>query len=520
MNDAAIEFVDLAPHLRRIDPAYLEPAHAGPAAEARIHALAWTAADARLYVVVANAFVFWSDNGGRYWHEVPEVNRRAGALALHGEQHIDAIVDTPRGTVLLLGRDRYDGPERGVVWRRPAGAGTFTRTVATDPPWGTTKGGNATAGWFGTPPREMVALSVYVSPAHFWFSLDDGVTWRRQELGDVFAHHVHEVLLHRSATLGRASRLWVTGGDDPSGTGSGVTTFESLDADGTLAGFRYVLRERPGYRLVGLAGDGKHVYVGNESLSGGVLRVLDNAQSIELADFEYALGKARHDYHQFRSLVATPDGLLAAASDSYAFVSDTIRADSGGYLYLSNDGGASCRELSLGMKWITGLVYDGSSFWVAGGMNREYGPDPTALRLTLLRVPKPAPFTDLSSAYCAKPVVMDSSAFYEMAGYADHPHPALAPGERTFRVDMAPYASISVVADTRGPAELVVEALSFRNWHPDHDRWHEVATLRTDGPGRAEALLPRLAAQNRWYRVRNAGAEPVELRELSFIGRR
>ncbi len=367
MNDAAIEFVDLAPHLRRIDPAYLEPAHAGPAAEVRIHALAWTAADARLYVVVANAFVFWSDNGGRYWHEVPEINRRAGALARFGEQHIDAIVDTPRGTVLLLGRDRHDGPERGVVWRRPAGAGTFTRTVATDPPWGTTKGGNATAGWFGTPPREMVALSVYVSPAHFWFSLDDGVTWRAQDLGDVFAHHVHEVHLHRSATLGRASRLWVTGGDDPSGAGSGVTTFESLDGDGALAGFRYVLRERPGYRLVGLAGDGKHVYVGNESLSGGVLRVQDNAQSIELADFEYALGKARHDYHQFRSLVATADGLLAAATDSYAFVSDTVRADSGGYLYLSNDGGASCRELSLGMKWITGLVYDGCVVLGRGG---------------------------------------------------------------------------------------------------------------------------------------------------------
>ena len=115
----------------------------------------------------------------------------------------------------------------------------------------------------------------------------------------------------------------------------------------------FALRERPGYRLVGLAGDGKHVYIGNESLSGGMLRILDNAQSIALHDFEYVLGKHRHDYHQFRSMVATADGLLAAATDSYAFTGDTIRADSGGFLYVSNDGGASFREISLGMKWVT-----------------------------------------------------------------------------------------------------------------------------------------------------------------------
>jgi hypothetical protein len=520
MRDGAIEFVDLAAHLRRLDPGYLGAAHGGPADAIRVHALAWSAADARLYVVVADAFVFWTDDEGRRWHEVAEFNRRAGQLLSHGTQAIDAIVDTLQGTVLLIGRDRRDGPERGVVWRKPAGAAAFERTVATEPAWGTTKGGNATAGWFGSPPRELVALSVYVSPAHLWYSLDDGLTWRTRDLSDAFAEHVHEVYLHRTATLGRAARLWVTGGDDPAGIGSGVISLEALAEDESLAGFRYVLRERPGYRLVGLAGDGKHVFVGNESLSGGVLRLLDNAQSIELADFEYTLGKARHDYHQFRSLVATADGLLAAATDSYAFVSDTIRADSGGYLYLSNDGGASCRELSLGMKWITALVYDGRSFWVAGGMNREYGPDPTALRLTLLRVPKPAPFTDLGAAYCAKPVVVDSSAFYAMAGYAAHPRPVLAAGERTFRVDMSPFATLKVVVDADDAATLAVEALPFRTWHPDEERWHEVATLRLDGPGRAEVMVSAPGAHNRWFRVRNAGTAAVTLRELAFIGRR
>ena len=519
-HDALVEFVDLEPHLRRLDPQYLDSTLSDSLPEVRVHALAHTQVDARLYVVIAGAYLFWTQDAGASWHEVAEINRRGGALVSRGAQNIDAIVDTTRGTVLVVGRERDERGELGIVWRKPKGVETFARTVATDPSWGTTTGGNLTAGWFGTPPREMVALSVYLSPARIWFSLDDGMSWRRQDMGDVFTHHTHEVYLHRSATYGRACRLWITGGDDPSGSGSGLTTFEAIEPDGTLSGFRYVLRERPGYRLVGLAGDGKHIYVGNESLSGGILRLLDNVQSIELEDVAYTFGKSRHDYHQFRSMVATSDGFVAAATDSYAFIGETIRADSGGFLYVSNDGGASYRELSLGMKWITGLVYDGTSFWLAGGMNREYGPDPTGLRLTLLRIPKPPPFADLTSPLCTKPVVMDSSSFYAMAGYAEHPRPTLVPGAATFRVDMGPYSKISVVADTYGSADLAVEALPFTNWHPDEDIWHVVATLRLSGAGRAETLLPTVAAQNRWFRVRNVGAQALEVRQISFTGRR
>ncbi len=514
----AIEFVDLGQVLHAIDPAYHDDGRRARF-EMRIHAVAWSASDARLYVIVADAFVFWSDDGGRRWHEVSEVNRAPdGALHAYGAQYVDMVVDTPAGTVLLIGRDRHDGVERGVVWRKPIGTDAFVRGVATDHAWATTKGGNATAGYLGSPPRPVVAIAVYASPAHFWYSLDDGVQWRKHDLEHVFALHVHEVYLHRSANLQRCARLWVSGGDDPSGRRSGVVTFDAIADDGTLGGMYYALRERPGYRLVGLAGDGKHVYIGNESLAGGMLRILDNAQSIGLADFEYVLGKHRHDYHQFRSMVATSDGLLAAASDSYAFVSDSVRADSGGYLYLSADGGASFRELSLGMKWITGLVCDGASFWIAGGMNREYGPDVSALAMTLLRVPKPGPFDPLSGPYCAKALIMDSSAFYAMAGYPDHPRPSLAVGERTFRVDLSPFASIVVDVETMGPATLVVEALPFQNWDPEEDAWRDVATL-TVGAGPLTVALPATSTHNRWFRVRNAGTAPAEVRRLAFIGR-
>lgn len=517
--DEAIEFVDLAPRLRAIDPAYLD-APGCPRDEIRVHVLAWCGADARLYVVVANAFVFWSDDGGQRWHEIREINRAAdGALHAYGVQHVDAIVDTPAGTVLMIGRDRHDGVDRGVTWRRPAGATSFARTAVVEPAWAAAKGGNATAGYIGSPPRPMVAFAVYATPAHLWTSVDDGLRWQRQDLEAAFKLHVHEVYLPRAANLHRTARLWVTGGDDPSGQRSGVVTFDRVHDDGTLGGFDYALRERSGYRLVGLAGDGKHVYIGNESIAGGMLRVLDNAQSIALRDFEYVLGKHRHDYHQFRSMAVTPDGFLAAATDSYAFTGDTIRADSGGYLYLSSDGGASFRELSLGMKWITALVADGRSFWIAGGMNREDGGDPSALALTLLRVPKPGPGAVLASPYCAKVVVADSSVFYEKAGYADHPRPVLAPGERTFRADLSPYASIVVDVEASGPARLAVEALPFQTWHPDEDAWRDVAVLAT-ATGRLTVALPPAATHHRWYRVRNAADAPLEVRRIAFLARR
>lgn len=521
MSPGSVAFVDVATAVRAIDPAYLEAKHAGDAWSARIHALAWSASEARLYVIVADAFLFWTGDDFATLHEVREINRQAdGTLHAHGMQHLAAVVDSVSETVLVIGRDRHDGAERGVVWRKPARAGAFERSIGAEAPWGSTTGGNATAGYIGNPPRAMVAFAVYDSPAHFWYSLDDGVSWRAQPLGTTFALHVHEVYLHRSANLHRTARLWVTGGDDPSGEGSGIVTFDGVGDDGQLTGLHYALRERPGYRLVGLAGDGKHVYIGNESLSGGVLRILDNAQSIALQDFEYVLGKHRHDYHQFRSMAATADGLLAAATDSYTFTGDTIRADSGGFLYVSNDGGASFRELSLGMKWITALVYDGRAFWIAGGMNREYGADPSALRMTVLRVPKPGAFDVLAGPYCVKALVADSSAFYAMAGYPSHPRPSLARGERTFRVDLSPYRSIVVRADLGGPGTLAVEALPFSTWHPDEDAWRDVATLVGNAAGRVEAELPALGTHHRWFRVRNAGSGRVELRGLHFVGRR
>jgi hypothetical protein len=512
------QLVDLEPKIAAINPAYLSDATVGQRGNARIHTLHHAGADGRLYLVYADSFVFWSADDCQTLQELREVNYQRGRLAA-GAQSIDAIVDTLPGTVVLVGRDRHEGTEQGVVWRKERGRARFVRSVATAAPWPTNKSGNVVAGFFGSEHREMIALAPYAAGAHVYFSLDDGLSWRRQDLAGVFAEHVHQVYLPPAATIGRKARLWITGGDDASGARSGLVCFDSLDAGGSLAGLQYVLHERPGYRLVGLAGDGKHVFVGNESVSGGVLKLLDDQQSIELGDFEYALGKNRHDYHQFRSLIATFDGILASATDSYGWVSDTIRADSGGYFYLSTDGGASFREVSVGAKWTSAMTYDGRAFWAALSMSRDDGPDSSSRRLMLARLSKPANFAPLSEPYCVKAVLVDSSGLYEFAGCPEHPRASLQPGERTFRVDMSCYGTISLEVETWNDAVLVVEALAFRNWRPEEDAWVVVKDLVLKGGERRTALLSRAAAQHRYFRVRNGGESAAEVRLIAFVGR-
>lgn len=518
-STGSMALVDVEPRIVAVNPAYLDPAVVGDAHNARVNDIVYCGSDRRLYLIYADRFVFWSDDGLVTLHEVREVNYEGDTLITAERQHIDAIVETMRKTVLFIGVDSRDDRPAGITWRKPGGAPSFARQPATQAPWRTSKAGNATSGYFGAPPRDMVAVAIYAAGAHLYFSQDDGMTWRLQDLAHAFKLHVHQVYLPAAVHPRRTARLWITGGDDPSGAGSGVACFDALGSDGSLAGFRYVLRERPGFRLVGLTGNGRNIYIGNESLAGGLLKLQDNAQSIEAQDFEYILGKNRHDYFNFRAMVATSDGLLVAGSDSYGHVGDTIRADAGGYLYVSTDDGASFREISLGAKWVTAIAYDGTAFWVAASMGEENGPDISSRRLTLLRLTKPSPLAEVTDPYCVKLVISDSSDFYRQAGYDSHPRAELKPHEVTFRVDMSRYHHLALLVDTYESGELAVESLPFLDWHLDTHRWLSVVSLKLEA-GRHQFPIPEPAGVTRYLRVRNTGAQSIAVRQLAFLGKR
>ncbi len=408
------------------------------------------------------------------------------------------------------------------MWRKSRGERTFTRHVVAETAWATGKSGNATAGFFGPRRDAAVAFVPYTDGgAHLVMSLDDGATWRAHDLSRYFVHHAHEAYLPRSVGNARTARMWVTGGDDPSGARSGVVCFPGFADDGELLPAQWVVRERPGFRLVGLAGNGKHVYVGNESLAGGVLKLSDNAESIAAGDVEVAFGKARHDYHQFRSLLATFDGLVVSGTDSYRqYAGDSVRADAGGYLYVSTNEGASAVEIPLGGTWTTGVAYDGQHLWCGVSATCGSGPDVSVDALRLVRVRRPDPLTPLLPPFVAKPVIVDSSRFYERAGYAAHPSPVLLPGERTWRVDMSCWTWLGLDVLAAADGTLVVEGLPYTTWTLAEDAWREVASVACVAATRALVALPDAAIGCRHLRVRNAGPAPLPLDTVAFVGRR
>lgn len=524
-----LDAFDLYEAILALNPEYVRMIERVDPFLARFHRLYYAPADRRLYLIFGEGYVFFSQDGLQTLQEVREVNYEEGsALVPFGSQSIDAIVETVDGTVLLLGRDRRavagDDPsaEVGVVWRKPRGAESFARYEVCRPAWATSKSSCATAGFLGSRHTPAVALTVYGSEdAHFYYSLDDGRTWRRQDMSPYFRHHVHEVYLPRSVPHNRPARLWVTGGDDPSGERSGVICFEDLKEDGSLSEPLYVLRETPGYRLVSLAGNGKHVFIGNESLAGGVLKIQDNRESIEAKDFQYVFGKIRHEYHQFHTLIATYDGILVSGTSNYPiYAGDTVRGDSGGSLWVSNDEGDTFIEIPLGARWVTSVTYDGHGFWFGTSATREYGPDVSGDRFTVWRLRKPSPYQSLVSPYIAKVVLLDSSEFYRTAGYPVYPEPVLMPGDRTFRVNLAAYPSIEVDVAVGDAGTLVVEAAPFESWRLSAHPWHDVAVLSFEGPERRQYVLPPEATFHRLFRVRNASPHPMRIRWLAFIGRR
>lgn len=525
------EPIDIYDKLAALNPAYLSASQFSDPYTVRINSLYFAPSDRRLYLIVADAYVFSSSDGLATLEEVREINYCARVLVPQAQQSIDAMVETMDGTILFVGRDRRQEAaanpeanpvgETGIVWRKPRFSQTFRRREITNPAWATSKSSRLTAGFFGTAHAKMLALGIYGdADAHFYYSFDDGLTWRRQSLAEHFALHVHEIYLPPSVHPVRKARLWLTGGDDPSGERSGVICFDSVEADGRLGGLQKVFNEIPGYRVVGLHGNGKHVFIGNESLAGGLLKLQDNQESIDNRDFEYVLGKTRHDYHQFHALLATSDGLLVSGSSSYGYAGDTVRADSGGYLYLSNNEGATFIEIPLGARWLTSITYDGNCFWFATSANRDYGPDVAQERLRVYRLRKPSPYAELATPYIAKVLICDTSGFYEFAGYSSHPSASLAPGERTPRVDMTSYRTVVLAVETLAAGKLALEAVPFYTWRLQDNPWYEALTLDFAGPERRELLLPETVLHNKYLRVRNAGESPLTLRFLAFLGKR
>ena len=232
----SIATFDLAALIGALDPGYLAGGH-----EARLTGLVHCDAARELYVVVGEGHVFVSRDAMGTLVEVAELNRCDGALgparlAVGRLHRRDDGRDDPRHRPRPLRRRHRAGwmppsatPLAPSCGASRAASGPSRATWSTETAWATGKSGNATAGFFGPRRDAAVAFVPYTDGgAHLFTSLDDGATWRAHDLSRYFVHHAHEAYLPRSVGNARTARMWVTGGDDPSGARSGVVCFAGL----------------------------------------------------------------------------------------------------------------------------------------------------------------------------------------------------------------------------------------------------------------------------------------------------
>lgn len=507
-----VQMFDLESQIRAINDDYV---NSTTRQSRRLHNITYARSWGRIYFVM-NRFLFWTDDGFATINDVPEINRYYEDRPIpQGRQGLIHVIETIDGTILVIAKDwrktdpssnsDYSPQENSVVWRMEKGASTFTRTViSTDWVWDTPEG-NITSGYFGNQPERMIAFGTYTRI--FYYSVDDGLTWQTHNMSDYANNHVHSLYLPRTIDV-LPCRLWATTGDDPTGNKGGVLYADTWEDD-EIGGWTWAFRERPGYRLVGITGNTKRIFVGNESMAGGILSIGADNTSVAEGLWEYGLCRHRLDFHQFKSMIATDDGYLFTATDSYN-TGNTPHRSQGGVIYISPDFGATFSEVQLlADHWVTSATYDGEYFYWVGG---RVGPS-----FNVFRVAKPPMYSKHIPPYVAKSVMVDNGL--------GNVRLSLLPGESTPVVDMSAWSSIKLSVRTQGPGVLRVQASPFytdpywRSQGTDIEGWYDVDVLRFTRPGLQEVVLSPEASHNMLFRVLNSTDEPVLIRHIIWTGK-
>jgi hypothetical protein len=490
-----------------------------------------------LIFVIVGAYIFYSNDNLDTIIDIPEINtyyNNTPIDVLH--QSLYNITESIDGTVVIIASDwRKEAPASATdwnastqfaVWRKTIVSSTFTRTVITLPGYtpGTnvlTRDSNMSAGYMGANHNKIVGFSIYSSQSDpikgFFYSLDDGLNWLFCDMASYADHHVHSIAFDKSVYTGHASKIWVAIGDDFTGAKAGVYSADTLDGSNNITNWTQIFAERPGYRLVSIVATAKKIYCGNESASGGLLAISNDATSIANGDWEYLLGRNRLDYHQFRSLVVTDDGIICSVSDCYP-ADNKPHKGQGGYAYISTDEGASFKEISLDFYNSACVGYDGSNFYFAGQWtDGTVGTTYSVNSFIIYKLPKPTPYADLTSPFIVKSPIVDM-------GGSNHAY--IEAGKATPWVDMSPYKEIVVSMESLGACKLRLQASPFKtspyanSQGTDWVGWHDIKTFEFKSAGRIRYVIPSEEAHNRYFRVFNPSNEDITAKYILFTGRK
>jgi hypothetical protein len=513
MSDLVIERIDLEPKLKDLSAYYTL------GSRLRTNVMYYAQKHNRLYFITGGCYLFYTDNNFETINPVAEINTYYDTTIMNTSyQNIAGIVESVDGTLIIIGKDYrktsptsptdYNATEQGVIWRKPISSSTFTRTIVKTTAWSLPDNCTVASGYFGSSYAKMIAFTNYTKI--LYYSIDDGLNWLELDMSAYAYLHIHAVYLPKRVYKPQPARIWFTIGDDWTGAKAGIFYADTLDGSNNITNIVQAYAERPGYRLVALTGTARKMFFGNESGAGGIMSISNDTYSITNKLFEYTLGRNRLDFHQFNALLATDDGVLLAATDSYPALS-TPHKSHGGYVYISNNEGATFIEIPLLEIFdIAQATYDGSNFWIIGATQIS---EPNMFSMMVYKIPKPSPYDTLRTPYIVKSPIVDINNTIKAK---------LKAGEYSLFVDLADYKSIVMSVETLESGILRLQASPFRtdpNWTDQGDitGWHDVMTIKFNGAERKDITLPKEITHNRLFRVYNPSASELKMKHCMFI---
>lgn len=471
----------------------------------------------RIYFIIGEIYLFYTDDDFETIHDVPEVNTYFDTTPIiTGRQGIKYMVETMDDTMIVVGKDwKKASPasttdwatvEHNVVYRKTAGSSTFTRVELTGTLWTTTVSSKIDAGYLGAGLTKIIAFTNYTKS--LYFSTDDGLTWATQDMSAYVLSHIHTLCITKVNNPN--NKMWLTFGDDYTGAKGGIYYIDSITGS-TLAVPVQAFAERQGYRLVPIACNTKMIVAGNESGCGGLLAISNDTISITNKAWEYLNGRNNLDYHNFRALMITPDNLIVSGTYGY---DGTPQQTSGGYIHITDDEGVTYQRIAINHGTsITNMTCSKDNIWAIGSIHY-----PNKNPLVVFRIAKPVQIP--VNPYIVKPVYLDN-------GKGAMPKLTLAAGASTPMANMSKCKTLTVSVETWGAGDVLIQATPFKTdpafggaTQADIPGWYTVASMSFRGAEQKRMLLSEQDSHNMMYRIVNKSkTDSILIKHAMFIGR-
>lgn len=324
-----------------------------------------------------------------------------------------------------------------------------------------------------------------------------GMNWTKYTFtAQQFDEHVHDIW---ASPL--YDTVYVSGGDSPEGVAGVYKTTDFVN-------WSIVIPEYPGYRVVPVWGNQRERYFGGEGAAGSV--VLATRDDVNT---EVRFGKHEGDFLNFNALKTSDDGLMAVGTYTYDKQPTAQISGHGGSVLVSRDFGITYSRIRVPHQKISGITFTKRFMFVGGGYTdgayTDYQHVPYIMRYPknyLNNLP-------LVSKVCKPSWLLPRYAY-------GVPRCKIQSNAYTLTVNMSAYKNLYAVLVIAEAGSITIEGRIF-----DDDEsqgfgggsWHTLVT-KTYTEAKNDIINLKEFEAYSWFRVKNTGSSPLEIREALFIG--